>query len=51
MAPLKPICERKNMRRDGTSIIFIQYCYSPENRTNLNTDVKMENHLSVPMFT
>src|SRR6266542_3308399 len=39
MAPLKPICERKNMRRDGTSIIFIQYCYSPENCTNLNTEI------------
>lgn len=39
MAPLKPICERKNMRKDGTSIIFIQYCYSPEHRTNLNTEI------------
>ena len=27
------------MRRDGTSIIFIQYCYSSEKRTNLNTGI------------
>ena len=27
------------MRKDGTSIIFIQYCYSSEKRTNLNTCV------------
>lgn len=39
MAPLKPICDRKNMRKDGTSIIFIQYCYCPEHRTNLNTEI------------
>ena len=39
LLPLKPICERKNMRRDGTSIIFIQYCYSTQNRTNLNTEI------------
>jgi hypothetical protein len=39
MAPLKPVCERKNMRRDGTSIIFIQYCYCAEKRTNLNTGI------------
>lgn len=39
MAPLKPICERENMRRDGRSFIFIQYCYSAERRTNLNTGI------------
>src|SRR5579875_3400113 len=39
LLPLKPICEKKNVRKDGTSIIYIQYCYSPENRTNLNTQI------------
>src|SRR5947208_5653170 len=39
MLPLKPICERKNMRRDGTSLIFIQYCYSSEKRISLNTEI------------
>lgn len=37
--PLKPICEKKNVRKDGTSIIYIQYCYSSERRTNLNTQI------------
>jgi hypothetical protein len=27
------------MRKDGTSIVFIQYCYSSEKRTNLNTGI------------
>lgn len=24
LLPIKPICERKDMRRDGTSVIYIQ---------------------------
>ncbi|GAA4748957.1 site-specific integrase [Flavisolibacter ginsenosidimutans] len=39
MLPLKLICERKNIRKDGTSVVFIQYCYSAENRTILNTEI------------
>lgn len=39
LLPLKPICEKKDMRRDGTSIIFIQYCFSAERRTKLNTEI------------
>jgi len=27
------------MRRDGTSLIFIQYCESAENKTLLNTEI------------
>lgn len=27
------------MRRDGTSIIYIQYCYSSKKRTNLDTEI------------
>jgi hypothetical protein len=34
---IKPICERRFMRKNGTSLIYIQYCYSPEKRTLLNT--------------
>jgi len=37
--PLKPICTSKDIRKDGTSLIFIQYCFSAENRTNLNTKI------------
>lgn len=39
LLPIKPICEQKDMRRDGTSVIYIQYCYSAEKRTLLNTEI------------
>ena len=39
LLPLKPVCEAKNARRDGTSVIYIQYCYSSKKRTNLNTEI------------
>lgn len=39
LLPLSLICEKKDVRKDGTSIIFIQYCYTSEKRTNLNTGV------------
>ena len=39
LLPLSLICEKKNMRKDGTSIVFIQYCYSSEKRTNLNSGI------------
>jgi hypothetical protein len=39
LLPIKPICERKDMRRDGTSVIYIQYCYSADKRTLLNSEI------------
>ena len=39
LLPLKPICEKKDIRRDGTSVIYIQYCYSAEKRTLLNSGI------------
>jgi site-specific recombinase XerD len=36
--PIKPICDRRS-RRDGTSNILIQYCFSSERRTVLNTEM------------
>ena len=39
LLPIKPICEKKFLRRDGTSLIYIQYCYSSEKRTLLNTEI------------
>jgi len=39
LLPLKPICERKFIRRNGTSLIYIQYCFSTEKRTLLNTEI------------
>jgi integrase len=41
LLPIKPICERKDVRRDGTCLIHIQYCYSSEKRTILNTQLSI----------
>jgi len=45
LLPIKPICERKDMRRNGTSLIYIQYCYSAEKRTLLNTEIAIPPNL------
>lgn len=37
--PIKLILKKGAARKDGTSIIFIQYCYSAEERTLLNTGI------------
>ena len=37
--PIKPLCEQKRVRRDGTSIIFLQYCYDAEHKTFLSTGI------------
>jgi integrase len=39
LLPIRPICNRKKTRRDGTSLIQIQYCYSAEKKTLLNTGI------------
>ena len=39
LLPIKPICDRNKVRKDGTSLIFIQFCYSSENKTLLNTGI------------
>lgn len=39
LLPLKLICERKFARRNGTGLIYIQYCFSAEKRTLLNTEI------------
>ncbi len=39
LLPIRPICNRKKIRRDGTSLIQIQYCYSAEKKTLLNTGI------------
>jgi hypothetical protein len=39
LLPLKPICIPKDVRRDGTTLIYLQYCYSGEKRTLLNTEI------------
>jgi len=39
LLPVKPICDSRKARRDGTSLIYLQYCYSATNRTLLNTGI------------
>jgi site-specific recombinase XerD len=39
LLPIRPICNRKKIRRDGTCLIQIQYCYSAERKTLLNTGI------------
>ncbi len=35
--PIKPICKKEWARRDGTSIIFLQYCRTSEERVLVDT--------------
>ena len=37
--PIKLILKKGATRKDGTSVVFIQYCYSAEERTLLNTGI------------
>jgi Arm DNA-binding domain len=37
--PIKPLCEQKRVRSDGTSMIFLQYCYDAEHKSFLSTEI------------
>jgi hypothetical protein len=37
--PIKPLCEQKRLRSDGTSLIYFQYFHDGEHRTFLNTEL------------
>ena len=39
LLPIRLVCSPKKIRRDGKSLIFIQYCFSAQNKTLLNTEV------------
>jgi len=39
LLPIKPICDKNKIRKNGTSLIFIQYCFSAESKTLLNTEI------------
>ena len=39
LLPIKPVCKSNKVRKDGTSIVFIQYCLDSERRTLLNTEI------------
>lgn len=37
--PIKLVCKKSKTRKDGTSVVFIQYCQSSDKRILLNTGV------------
>lgn len=37
--PLKFLCKKSKIKKDGTSVIKLQYCYSSEKRTELDTGI------------
>ena len=37
--PIKLIIKKGKVRKDGTSLIFLQYCYSQAKRMLISTDV------------
>jgi hypothetical protein len=39
LLPIKPICTVAKIKKDGTSPIFFQYCFSSKHRTLLNTGI------------
>jgi hypothetical protein len=39
MLTVKPICKKSKARKDGTSVVFIQYCFDSNRRTLLNTGI------------
>src|SRR5688500_5006353 len=39
LLPIKAICKTNRVRRDGASVIYIQYCQDSNKRTLLNTGV------------
>jgi integrase len=39
--PIKLIIKKGTVRKDGTSLIFIQYCYSPTRRVLVSTDISI----------
>ena len=41
LLPLSLICKKTKVRKDGTSLIKIQYCYSSDKRTELDTQISI----------
>jgi hypothetical protein len=41
LLPIKAICESGKVRKDGTYIVFIQYCFGSDKRTLLNTGISV----------
>lgn len=43
LLPIKLLCDQRP-RKDGTNAICIQYCYRPDKRTLLNTEIYIPSH-------
>jgi len=41
LLPIRPICTASKIRKNGTSLIFLQYCHSAGNKTLLNTEISI----------
>ena len=39
MLPITPVCIPGNIRKNGTSLVFIQYCHNSKKRTLINTGI------------
>lgn len=37
--PIKPICKKEWVRKDGTSVIFLQYCYAGNKRILVDSNI------------
>lgn len=44
LLPITTICSAKKVRRDGTSLVFIQYCKDASDKTLLNTGIAIPPH-------
>jgi site-specific recombinase XerD len=41
LLPIRLICSSKKVRANGTSLVFIQYCFSSSKKTLLNTEISI----------
>ncbi len=39
LLPIKPICPKNKVRRDGTGLVFVQYCGADNKKLLLNTKI------------
>jgi hypothetical protein len=39
LLPIKAICNPRKQRKDGTCVVYIQFCYTSQSRTLLDTGI------------
>jgi len=50
MLTVKLICKKSKARKDGTSVVFIQYCFDSNRRTLLNTGIAIPSNYGMKEF-